>query len=140
MQLRIRDEQGFIDQDFGRWIIPIIQTKLAKNINKYNLTNWTNYLNKSENISRLYTNKSYSAENIVLLASQSLVCKGTSGDISISFDSTKFVSGYDRLRLTTIIKTINYGTVDIRGCPIFTNTFNEIVEDIDSYVQLYYMM
>ena len=52
----------------------------------------------------------------------------------------KFVSGYDRLNLERVLKTINYGTLSIKACPIVSNVFAYFAEDIVSYARQYYQV
>lgn len=138
MKLHVHDTDGLVDVEFGNWLIPILQSKLTSNLHKYNFHNWTRYLNETDSISRLYTSYDYDAKSVILQAIKCLVCKGSSGDITISIDSKKFVSGFDRVNLYSLTKMINYGNLEIKGCTLFTDTFNEVANTIESYVQLYY--
>lgn len=137
MELRIRDSQMILDEDFGRWLLPIIRVNLISSIRKYKFDLWNEYLTSSTSVNRLY-DKTYTANEIIIFAANNLIYKGSTGEIIISFDNNKFVPGFDRLRLATIIKTINYGTLEIKQCSIFTDTFNYFAENIDKYVGLYY--
>lgn len=137
MELRVQDSNQIIDIDFGEWLISHIRVKLLSSVSKYRFDKWDDFLTESENISRLYT-RQYSVLEVVKFASKNIVCKGATGDISIQFDNTKLVPGFDRLPLNTILKTINYGTLDIKGCPIFTDTLEYFAKDIDTYVHMYY--
>ena len=139
MELRIRDSQGFVDDGFGYWLLPRIKSKLISNISRYKTVNWDKYLTESENLNRLYK-KEYKVSDIIIFAANNLVCNGSDGDISIQFDNTKFVPGFDRIRLSTIVKLVNYGTLDMKACPIFTDTFHYFANNIDSYVGLYYRL
>ena len=73
-----------------------------------------------------------------MFAADNLLCTCANGEVVITFNKTKFVQGYDRLQLVTLIKTINYGTLDIKGCPIFTDTLKYFETNIDTYIKLYY--
>lgn len=137
MELRIRDSNQIVDVEFGNWLISLIKVKLLSSLTKYNFDKWNEYLTKSDKLTRLYT-RNYTVFEVVRFASTNIVCKGSDGDISIQFDNTKLVPGFDRLHLHTIVKTINYGTLDIKGCPIFTDTFDYFSKDIDTYVSMYY--
>lgn len=139
MELRIRDSNKFIDVQFGLWLIPRIKTKLISSIRKYKLNTWDTYLTEDASIKRLYK-KDYKAEDVITFAADNLSCTGVDGEISIQFNFNKLVPGFDRLRLTTIVKTINYGTLDIKSCPIFTDTFNYFAKNIDTYVGIYYRL
>lgn len=140
MELRIRDSQQIIDEAFGKWLIPRIKTKLISSISRYKFANWDNYLSTSDNIPRLYEDKEYTAASIIIFAANELVCQGGPGEIVIEFNTNDFVPGYDRLKLTTIIKTINYGTLDIKGCPIFTDVLDHFARHISTYARLYYRL
>ena len=137
MELRIRDSKGFVDTSFGTWLIPRIQARLISRISKYNFSAWDEFLTKDSSLSRLYK-KTYKAADIILFASKNIVCTGVDGDITIHFNYTKFTPGFDRLPLNVIVKTINYGNISLKGCPIFTDTLNFFAEDIDSYIRIYY--
>lgn len=137
MRLEIKDSNNFVNLEFGAWLIPHIKRKLISETGRYKFSNWDNYLTTSNSINRLY-NKAYKAVDIVLFASQHLVCNGIEGNISITFNNNIFVPGFDRLNLSTIIKTINYGTLDIKQCPIFSDVFNYFSNNIHMYLRLYY--
>ena len=137
MDLRIYDSHNFVDVDFGLWLINRIRVKLVSNISKYDLQVWDNFLNNSKELRRLYTKK-YKTEDLIIFASNNLTCSGDSGEITISFNPNQFAPGFDRIRLNTLLKTINYGTLDTKGCSIFSDTFNYFSENIDQYVSLYY--
>ena len=137
MELRLRDSQNILNIDFGIWLIPMIKTRIISNYKKYNFVHWEKYLNETEDVIRLYT-KHYSVFESINFACKNIVCDGKSGEISIHFNNNIYVPGFDRWKLSSFIKTINYGTLQIKGCPIFTDSLNEIAKDIDTYVGLYY--
>ena len=141
MELRIRDSTGIINVDFGEWLIPQISSELILNADHYNLELWDDYLNNSKDVKRLFK-KTYQTKDVILYAANyrlnNLKCTGFEGHINIGFDNNKFVPGFDRLRLSTLIKTINYGTLDRKGCFIFSNTFHKFARNIEQYVQTYY--
>ena len=116
-----------------------IRAKLIVNAFNYKLQLWDKYLSESNSVKRLY-NKDYKALDVILFAANNLVCKGTDGEVSIQFNDTKFVPGFDRLKLGVIVKTINYGTLDVKACSIFTDTFNYFAKDIDIFVKEYYKL
>lgn len=138
MRLVIETTQSDLDIKFAYWLISRIKTKLLADITKHNLNLLDTYITESNTLSRLYKRKYKSAE-IVMFAASNLICFIGADEIVITFDNNKFVPGFDRLRLLTAIKLINYGNRDVKGCHIFTDTFNYFCEDIDTYVKLYYM-
>lgn len=137
MELRLQDSEKILSTDFGQWLIKLIRTRLISNSRKYNFSNIDRYLTESPSILRLYQ-KRYSTFDIIVFASQHLKCTGTDGEITIHFDNNVFVPGFDRWKLSSCLKTINFGTTDLKGCPIFTDTFNIFASDIDAYIRLFY--
>lgn len=137
MELRIRDSNNIIDEQFGRWLTERVKTKLLSNISRYRFVNWDTYLTESKQLKRLY-NRSYTVAEIVIFAASNISYVCVPGEITISLNNTKFVPGFDRLSLQSIAKTINYGTLDIKGCPIFTDTFDYFAKNIDLYTRAYY--
>ena len=137
IQLVVKDTSNVIDFKFGAWLTQQIKTKLIGSIKKYNFTIWDKYLNESPDIIRLYKKK-YNTSDIIIFAANNLVCKAVPGELIIQFNTAKFVNGFDRLDLNTIIKMINYGTLDIKGCPIFTDVLHQIEDDIVTLFRLYY--
>lgn len=139
MELRITDKEQILDTSFGRWLIDRMRFSLVRNFNNYNFTNWDKWLNETTSVSRLF-DKNYSVLDIILFASKHIVCDGVNGELHIHFNNNIFVPGFDRWKLTTCIRTINFGNLEVKGCPIFTDTFDEFAEDIDNYVSVFYMI
>ena len=137
MRLLIRDTSKLVDREFGNWLQIRIRAKLIVNAFNYKLQLWDKYLSESDSVKRLYK-RDYKALDVILFAANNLVCKGTDGEVSIQFNDTKFVPGFDRLTLGVIVKTINYGNLDVKACSIFTDTFNYFAKDIDTFVKEYY--
>lgn len=137
ISLRLHDSNNIIDSDFGYWLVSKIRVRLISNFRNYNFKRWDNYLTESKEVTRLYS-RNYTAYEIVDFAASNIICNSSTGEITISINNNKFVPGFDRLKLSTIVKTINYGTLDIKGCSIFTDTFNHFAENIDTYASIYY--
>lgn len=139
MILTLTDKDNIVDTDFGNWLIDHIRTKLISSINSNKLITWNEFINNTDVLDRLY-NSSYSAEAIIIYASKHLKCNSSNGKIIIGIDDNILVPGFDRLKLKTICKLINYGTTDIKGYPIFSDTFNYFKDNILDYVRMYYVI
>ena len=138
MELRIYDSHNFVSVDFGMWLIPKIKARLIADINKYSLKQFDEYINTTTSLDKLYSRIQYHSKDIIVFAANNLTCSGDDGEIVIRFDLTKLVPGFNQLRLNDAVKLINYGNLEIKGCPIFTNVFKHFEEEIDSYIGLYY--
>ena len=137
MRLHISDASKLLDRNFGMWLIPRIKTRLLSSIRKYYLGNWDDYINNSEDIKKLYT-KTYRTEEIIIFAANHLKCSGVDGELYIELDNNVYVPGFDRLKLITVAKTINYGTLTVKGCPIFTDCLNYFAENIELFAKMFY--
>ena len=140
MQLHLRDSNDLLDDKFARWLIVRIRFKLISSISRYNLTNWDKYFNTSKEVNRLYKDKTYRASDIIIFAANNLVYTSTKNEIRIFINNNKFVPGYDRLKLSVASKTLNYGTIDIKGCHIFTDVLEQFAKDINIYVAQFYRL
>lgn len=136
MRLQVQGNKSIVTVDFGEWLCDFIKLKIISSINNYKLRVWDDYLTTSTTINRLYS-RTYRATEIITFAANNLVCTGIEGNISISFDGTKFVPGFDRFKLSSAVKLLDYGALDIKGCPIFREAFDYFDENIDLYAKLY---
>ena len=137
MELKIHDPHEFLTIDFGKWLVSTIRSKLIHSISKYNFARWDNFLNTSEVFKKLYVNN-YKTETLIIFAANNIVCKRAGEDLVVRFNNTKWVPGFDRVNLYSLLKTINYGTLDVKSCPIFTDVFKSFKDNIQTYVNLYY--
>ena len=139
MKLVLHDKDRIVDDDFCEWLVSRISTKLIANLDRKKLSTWDKYINDSDEFKKLY-NKTYSAEKIIYFAASKLVFNNIDGKITIELDPNVIIPGFDRLKLITFCKSLNYGSLKIKGYPIFTDTFNYFKENITQYVRNYYMI
>lgn len=137
MQLYIQGPNQLINKEFGQWLCSRISLKLISSIRKYNLTSIEEYINKTETIPRLYK-RAYKVSEVIIFAAQNLSCIADNGYIILRFDTTKFVPGFDRVKLLALIKLINYGNLEVKGCHIFTDVLRSIENDITYLVKQFY--
>lgn len=137
MELRIFDKDQFVTVDFGKWLIPHIRSKVISSIDKTKLSALDNYLAETALIKPLSKTPPKTFDVIVFIANN-LKCEGTDGEIYITVSKTAFVPGFDRLKAEIAAKLINYGNLEVKGYSIFTDSFNEIAKNIDTYVGLFY--
>ena len=136
MRLVVTDKDNIIDVDFGLWLCNLIKLKIQALLSKYNFNAWDNYLTTSQ-LPRMYS-REYRAEDVIIQAANNLVCTGGPGNISIHVNTAQLTSGFKQVKLNTLVKTINYGSLNIKGCPIITDVFTDIAKHIDKYVLVYY--
>ena len=139
MKLLLHDKDNIVDLDFGNWLLELISTKLISSIDSKKLQQLDDFINNTDTLKRLYKSQ-YSTESILIYAARHLKCNVVHGEITIDLDNNALVPGFDRLKLLTICKLINYGSSEVKGYPIFTNTFNYFRDNITDYVRMYYVV
>lgn len=139
MKLHVTDSSEYVDLLFGQWLCSQIKNKLLSQINSYELTKLDEYLTTEDLIPKLYSRR-YFAKDIILQGSQHLVCTGDSGNFFIHVDENVFASGFDRVKLVDLCKLINYGTLNLKGCSIFTDVFQYFSDNLTTYLHVYYQV
>ena len=135
MQLEIISSSPIVDYKFGNWLIlNHIKPSLLNELRSHKLNTWDLYFN--EQFETLYSAK-LNSQNIVRLGIENLRCYVASNFIYIRINPNVFVPGLRRVKIESLCKLINYGNATIPAIPIFSKIFNQIAEDIDTYVTLY---
>lgn len=136
MQLLITDKNDVLTKDFGNWLIQRIQEKLAVDIDERKLKKWDKFFENSSEYKSIYKKKIVTKE-LIVIGVRNLVCFRSPIHLSIHIDTNQFVPGLDRVRIHSVCKLINYGNQEIKGYPIFTDTFEYFASNIDDYVDQY---
>lgn len=137
MYLRIFDANEVIDLEFGKYLCDIVRKKFISMIDDYNMKSWQVHINTSDEFNKIYS-KDVDLDSIFIFASTQLKYGFMGSDLIIEFDPNVLIPGFDRLKLVSLLKMINFGTLSIKGCPIVTDLFNYFEEHIDEYVKVYY--
>lgn len=139
MRLEITDNNKVADDTFLTWLLEQVQTTCLAEVNVAKLDKWSVFLTESQSIPRLYSDRKYSAQDLILEGIYNLEIKrNNSSKFVIQIDPRCTAKGYDRLNLASVCRLINYGNTELLGCPIFTNTFNKILKKLPEYVVYYY--
>lgn len=136
MKLKILDPDNILDKSFINWLCIQIRNEVIANINLKKLDNWDQYFN-SETVYKSIYKKRISTRDLIVAGISNLYYQVSEDGFWISINPTKLTPGLDRIKLETICKVINYGNRQIIGYPIFTDTFQNIADNITDYVQKY---
>ena len=137
MQLRIEYKEDSLPKEFAYWLIKKIQTLIVANIDTKQVSKFDKYLNENSIFETTYL-KEISTRNIIEQASNNMEVSESENQYTIQINQNMMVIGLDRVKLTTAFKLINYGNSDIKGYPIFTDIFNMIADNINTYVEIYF--
>lgn len=135
MQLEIEFKEGTLNRSFGAWIIKLIREITLDNVDPKKLQGLDKYI--EENFIHLSEKKKVTCIDIINAGLNELTYDFDNTKFTIRISNHKFMQGLDRIRIETLCKLINYGTASIKGYPIFTDSFNQIAENIDIYIESY---
>ena len=136
MKLEISDPKDLLDRSFILWLKVKIRDKILVNINPKKLINWDKYLNENNVYKSIYKKK-ISARDVIVAGAMNLDFSKSESKFMIYINHNIFTPGLDRVKLETICKLINFGDLQNKGYPIFTDTFDYFAESIQDYVDRY---
>ena len=136
MRLKLTTESEFFDARFAQWLITRVQEVFYTKLDKNKLVKWNTFFDNSTQFNTI-TGKPFDTEQVVLFAIKSLIYEVESSELTIKFSPNKLVPNLDRVKVEMIVKTINFGTAEITGYPIFTETFDAVADNINNYVEEY---
>ena len=134
MELRIKNDNGTFTDDFIVYLIREIGYYLPLKINKRKLIKWDDYLNS---IGITTTDKyKISSYNVLLAGVHSLTYKKIDNEYIISIDNNAYMP-YITESIDTLCKLINYGTVELKGVYVLTETFEYFSKNVNKYFDKY---
>ena len=137
MKLILRGSPEYLTTEFGQWLLPIVQLELLSALNHQNLTNWNKYINKSE---LLVDKKDINIKDLVVTVIANISCEGIDGELTIAPSYIKQTPKLKNIRQDTFARLFNFGNLSVKGCNIFTETFNKVLTNVNSYLCEYYQL
>lgn len=116
-----------VDEDFVVYLIRIIKIYGLTHLDKRRLDLWTEYLNS---IYETHSGRKLNARDIVVAGFSNIVYKSFPSSYSIQIDESVKLPYTSNILLYNICSMINNGTLDMKGYPIFNDTFEYIVNNI----------
>lgn len=121
-----------LTQDFAKWMLDILKSNLNSNLDKKKLGNCIEHL-----FSDIHTN--LSIEVLWKKCLDALIYQIIDDTfIIIRFNPNLYI--VNNIKVETLVKLINFGDLEHKGYPIFTETFTSIASEISDYVTLYKLM
>ncbi len=136
MKLEINDPKNLLDRSFIQWLKVKIRDKIIAGINPKKLIIWDEYLNNNPVYKSIYKKK-ISALDIIVAGAMNLDFNESGSDFMIYINRNIYTPGLDRVKLETLCKLINFGDLNNKGYPIFTDTFDYFAESIHDYIDRY---
>lgn len=139
MKLEIKSKDDFvIEPDFVYWLKGIVSKVIKSSVRYQKLIVWDKYLTEADFLT-LTNRKSITAREIVLCGADNLVVQILPDKFIIHIDNKKKINGVSAPKLEQLCRLINFGNSDIKGYPIFTDSFTSVINNIDNYIELYYL-
>lgn len=127
MQLRVQGES--LTRAFAKWLTMIVVQQLHKSVDKRRLKSWEQYLTHE-------CGTNISIESFWKKSLQSITYHFVDNTlIIINIDPKEYLTS--NIKMSTVCKIINFGTLDKKGYPVYTDVFNKIASNIDGYIKLY---
>ena len=134
MRIEIYSEK--LGTDFCEWLISILSNQIKGSIDDKKLIRWNEYLSSGGAIT-LVGRKSILAKEIIFKGANSIIVRELPNKFIIEINSKVMMPGVKSKKVSTLCRLINYGNMDIKGYPIFSDTFAMVADNINAYIDLY---
>lgn len=135
MRFILYDPEGIIDYRFCSWLISRIKMEYANVVNTAKYAAMNEYLDTLDFMAR---HKGQTSDTIMRLGVNSLITKEFEGRFVIQINDTLMFDTKENIKLSSMCKLINYGTMSVKGYPILIELFNHFADNIDMLVRYYY--
>lgn len=136
MRLEIYDAENVLGYGFGRWLVKQIQQQLIINLNQQKLVQWDIFFNSDDVYERI-SDIDIATKDILMFGIRNLICEIGASKIIVRINPNLFVPGFDRVRVDSVCRLINFGNSSIKGYPLFTTVLQKFADNINDYVELY---
>lgn len=128
----------YIDDDFIEWLIDIIKHKIISQLDNEYIINFNNIVNDNEIFKKNNPDSKvkFDVRKAILISLNTLKYRKIKNVYIIDIGKDILFPNY-QVKLETVCKLLNYGNTQIKGYPIFTNVFNDIRQNLESYYQQY---
>lgn len=135
MKLLLQDDK-YVDRRFINFVIKQMQLFLIEHINDEQLYIFNKLFLESEISQEIlaYPLNNFDIRNFIYIALNNLIYRKIKGNYIIEINPNKYINN---LNVAYICKLLNYGNNEIRGYPIFTNCFEYILRNINSFYNIY---
>lgn len=135
MRLVLNDPNEVLDYRFCLWLISQLKHLYSNGVNPAKFHNIDNYLSTLDFMER---HKNQTSDYIMRLGISNLTVNSLKGQYIIHINETIMFDSLQHIKLSTMCRLINYGTLSVKGYPILIDLFNQVAENIDMYVHYYY--
>lgn len=114
MLLTVYKTSDDINDTYISKIMLIISEMIKRRVNKNKLLKWDKYIESTFSVKT-------QAKDFIVKGAESLVCRSYLNRYIVYIDDNVKLNG---IKVATICSMINYGTIGIQGCHIFSEVFN----------------
>jgi hypothetical protein len=135
MRLVIKDPDGIVSHRFCMWLITQIRRKYFTEVKIKKYSRVDDYL---LTLALMERHKGISSHNIVQQGLSNLIVSSDVDSYSIHINDSIFFDSVEGIKLSSMCKLINYGTLSVKGYPIITELFTYYANNIDNLLKYYY--
>lgn len=136
MKIEIFDVDNTLGIEFGYWLTRKMKSVFQYKVDLNKLSVWNDVLEKDIKYQTL-DGSPISCYSILLQGFDNLIVDKLPEKLIIRFNNNKFVTNMNHVKLDVICRLINFGTTTVRGYPILTDVFSDVVNNINDYVDEY---
>lgn len=135
MQLIINDPEGIVEYRFCTWLVTQIQRKYFTEVKVKKYSNIDKYLSE---LDFMENHKGVSSDTIIRQGLRNLIVTSGKDSYSIHVNDTILFDMENKIKLSSMCKLINYGTLSVRGYPIIIELFTYYANNLDKLLKYYY--
>ena len=135
MQLIINDPEGIVEYRFCTWLVTQIQRKYFTEVKVKKYSNIDKYLSE---LDFMENHKVVSSDTIIRQGLRNLIVTSGKDSYSIHVNDTILFDMENKIKLSSMCKLINYGTLSVRGYPIIIELFTYYANNLDKLLKYYY--
>lgn len=135
MKLEIIDPNNQLDHPFIKWLIKQIQKYCISHMRADKLKRWDTYFSTKQ--FRSIYKKHIKARDILTAGIYNLTYIHAGEAIQIQINPNTNMVGFDRIKISSLCRLINYGNQEISGYPILTDVFQHFSEEFTTYLEAY---
>lgn len=128
-----------IDDYFIEWLIDRIRFEILGNIDEEQLNNFNSVVNQQQLFKRVDNrNIKFDIRKAIVMSLQNIRYRKIKNVYIIEISSDTIYPHY-LVKLSTLCKLLNYGNVNIKGYPIYTEAFTRVKSNLRGYYKQYLM-
>lgn len=136
MMKLILPSNEYITEDFICWLIIQIKYIILNNINESKLDLFNNYFKEQKFFKPINNKQKFDVRKLILLSINNITYRKLNNVYIIEIKNNVTFPGYT-VNINTLCRLLNYGNVNIKGYPLYTDSFKTIKANLKTFYGKY---